>query len=278
MTGEFDVNGTSRDVRRGAAAEPHRDRWAETPVSASLVAKMRRTRRHPRPTQFDYLHIRRLVADLEYALARVSDGVDDVLDVYCGTRPYDDLLPPTVKVTALDVPGNPYGLADVVSSEFLPFPDDSFDLVMCIEAFHYVPDPEKGVAEIARVLRPGGHAVVAVPFVWEYDRTILEHRYTGPELASLFGEWEEVTVVENGGRGVAWATLTGSLAGMVQWNLPERPALRRAVGPFFAGFYLLVNGAGLLLDRAERRYARSSATLPMNLLLTARRPPREHSS
>jgi SAM-dependent methyltransferase len=272
------VSGASQDARRGAAAEPHRDRWGETAVSPDLVAKMRRTRRHPKPTQFDYLHIRRLVADLACALARIADGVEDVLDVYCGTRPYDDLLPRGVKVTALDVPGNPYGLADVVSGEFLPFADESFDLVMCIEAFHYVPDPEKGVAEMARVLRPGGHAVVAVPFVWEYDRTILEHRYTGPELASLFAGWEEVTVVENGGRGVAWATLTGSLAGMVQWNLPERPTLRRTVGPFFAGFYLLVNGAGLLLDRAERRYSRSSATLPMNLLLTARRPPREHSS
>jgi SAM-dependent methyltransferase len=146
---------------------------------------------------------------------------------------------------------------------------------MCIEAFHYVTDPAHGVAEIGRVLRPGGHALVAVPLVWEYDRTILEHRYTGPELASLFSGWDDVTVVENGGRAVSWATLTGSLAGLIQWNLPDRRRLRLGVRPAFTGFYLLVNGAGLLLDRAERRYARSSATLPMNLLLTARRPLRD---
>jgi SAM-dependent methyltransferase len=244
----------------------------ETLLPPAVVAKMRRTRRYPRPTQFDYLHIRRLVDDLQEALARVADRVDDVLDIYCGTRPYDDLLPAGAKVIGLDVPGNPYGLAEVVSDEFLPFPDDSFDLVMCIEAFHYVPDPTVAVAEIARVLRRGGHAVVAVPFVWEYNRTILEHRYTGPELATLFHEWEDVTLVENGGRAVAWATLTASFAGMVQWNLPERPRRRRALRPAFAAFYLLVNGAGLLLEQAERRYARTSLTLPMNLLLTARRP------
>jgi SAM-dependent methyltransferase len=241
-------------------------------LSPAVIAKMRRTRRHPRPTQFDYLHIRRLVDDLQQALARVADGVEDVLDVYCGTRPYEDLLPTGARVIGLDVPGNPYGVADVVSAEFLPFADESFDLVTCIEAFHYLSEPRKGVAEFARVLRPEGHAVVAVPLVWEYDRTILEHRYTGPELADLFADWEDVTVVENGGRAVAWATLTGSLAGMIQWNLPERPVLRRALRPAFATFYLVVNGAGLLLDRAEHRYARGSATLPMNLLLTARRP------
>jgi SAM-dependent methyltransferase len=245
---------------------------AQTPIPPAVVAKMRRTRRHPRPTQFDYLHIRRLVDDLAAAVTRVAEGVEDVLDVYCGARPYDDLLPPGARVVGLDVPGNPYGLADVVSDEFLPFPDESFDLVMCIEAFHYVPDPVKGVTELARVLRPGGHAVIAVPLVWEYNRTILEHRYTGPELALLFEGWEDVSIVENGGRAVAWATLTGSLAGMVQWNLPERPILRRALRPAFVAFYLLVNGTGLLLDYAERRYARNSLTLPMNLLVTARRP------
>jgi SAM-dependent methyltransferase len=216
--------------------------------------------------------MRRLVDDLTAALARVGADTQEVLDVYCGARPYDDLLPPAAAVTGLDVPGNPYGVADVVTDEFLPFEDESFDLVMCIAAFHYVTDPERGVAEIGRVLRPGGHALVAVPLVWEYDRTILEHRYTGPELASLFDRWEDVTVIENGGRAVSWATLTGSLAGMIQWNLPDRPLLRIGVRPVFTGFYLLVNVLGLLLDWIERRHDRSRATLPMNLLLTARRP------
>ncbi len=61
------------------------------------------------------------------------------------------------------------------------------------------------------MLRSGGTVIIAVPFVWEYDRTILEHRFTGPELATLLEGWEDVRVVENGGRAVAWATLTGSM-------------------------------------------------------------------
>jgi len=214
----------------------------------------------------------RLAADLAATLRRLGEGAEDVLDVFCGTRPYDDLLPPSARITALDIPGNPYGVADIVSAEFLPFPDESFDLVMCIEGFHYVADPEEGVAEIRRVLRPGGRVLISVPLVWEYDRTILEHRFTGPSLARLFDGWDEVTVIENGGRAVSWATLSALIVSMGEWHVPERFQLRRALHPAFAGLYLLVNGVGVVLDRVERRFARSSMTLPMNLLATARRP------
>jgi SAM-dependent methyltransferase len=261
-------------IRSPSTAEP----WGATQFPPERVRAMRRTRRWPRPTQFDYLHTRRLVDDLAQCLRSLGDGVQDVLDLYCGTRPYDDLLPSRARITGLDIPGNPYGVADVVTDEFLPFSDESFDLVLCMEAFHYVRDPADAIPEIARVLRPGGHVIVAVPFAWEYDRSQLEHRFTGPELERLFADWEDVSVIENGGRAVAWATLTASFAHMLEWHVPDRGALRGLVHPVFASWYLLANGAGWLLDRAERRYARSSLTLPMNLLLTATRPARADDS
>jgi SAM-dependent methyltransferase len=268
-------------THEGAEPESARDadgprpaRWGETPFAPEQVRAMRYTRRHPRPTQFDYLHVRRLVDDLAAALSTFGNDARDVLDLYCGTRPYDDLLPGGARITGLDIPGNPYGTADVVTAKFLPFPDESFDVVMCVEAFHYFPEPERGIEEIARVLRPRGHAVISVPFVWAYDRTMLEHRFTGPELAYLFRDWDDVSVIENGGRAVSWATLTGSLANMVEGHVPKKLHLHRLLRPAFAGFYLLVNGVGIVLDRVEERYARSSLTLPMNLLVTARKPTR----
>jgi SAM-dependent methyltransferase len=42
----------------------------------------------------------------------------------------------------------------------LPFPDESFDAVSCERVFQHLTDPERAAAEIARVLRPGGRAVV----------------------------------------------------------------------------------------------------------------------
>jgi SAM-dependent methyltransferase len=239
--------------------------------SAPELERIRRSRRNPSLTQFDYLHIRRLVDDLALVLARIVAPGARVLDVYCGSRPYDDLLPASAEVVGLDVVGNPYGIADVVSDEFLPFPDASFDVVMCIQAFDYIADPIAAVGELERVLRPGGWVLLTVPFVWEYDRTTLVHRYTGPELAALLRGWEDVEIIENGGRAVAWTTLSASLASILQGRLSRGETAGRIARPLFDALYALVNVLGFGLDAAERRYARGSQTLPMNLLVSARR-------
>ena len=173
-------------------------------------------------------------------------------------------------MTGLDIDDR-HGVADVVTDEFLPFADASFDVVLCVEAFHYVEDPARGVEELRRVLRPGGIAIVSVPLVWEYDPTILEHRYTGPELVALFAGWQDVTVVADGERAVAWATLTGRMLNLAEERLATGRA-GAAVRGLFGAAYLVLNGVGALAERGERRLARGATTLPMNLLLTARRP------
>lgn len=243
--------------------------------SPESLQAIRRSRRHPALTQYDYLHLRTLVEGLRETLAGVPKPVRDVLDVWCGSRPYEDLLPAGARCTGLDVEGNPYGVADVVSNELLPFPDASFDLVTCVQAFHYMPEPEHAVAEFARVLRPGGTALVASVFGFEYDRRHFEARYTEQQLRALFSGWDEVEVAENGGRGVTWTVLTGSLL----YGLEQRVTARRAlafVRPAFLVSYALLNGFGLALERAVGRGDGSAgrAALPMNLTLAARKPAR----
>jgi methionine biosynthesis protein MetW len=55
----------------------------------------------------------------------------------------------------------------------LPFPDDSFDVVVCIEVLEHLFSPHKAVEEIVRVLRPGGVLMLTVPNVaawrWRLD-------------------------------------------------------------------------------------------------------------
>ncbi|MCW5850744.1 MAG: class I SAM-dependent methyltransferase [Anaerolineae bacterium] len=54
------------------------------------------------------------------------------------------------------------GLA-VAPAEALPYPDNSFDTVLSHEVLEHVADDRQSVAEIARVLRPGGRLIVFVP-------------------------------------------------------------------------------------------------------------------
>jgi 2-polyprenyl-6-hydroxyphenyl methylase/3-demethylubiquinone-9 3-methyltransferase len=54
-------------------------------------------------------------------------------------------------------PGLPVVIGDV---ESLPFPAQSFDVVVCIEVLRYLRDTATCINEIARVLRPGGACLV----------------------------------------------------------------------------------------------------------------------
>ncbi|MFH1137523.1 MAG: class I SAM-dependent methyltransferase [Pseudomonadota bacterium] len=45
----------------------------------------------------------------------------------------------------------------------LPYQDNCFDLVICSEVLEHVPDHQKAVRELVRVLKPGQNLVVSVP-------------------------------------------------------------------------------------------------------------------
>jgi len=48
-------------------------------------------------------------------------------------------------------------------AETLPFRDAAFDLALCIQLIEHTPFPEKVIAEITRVLRPGGFLFLSAP-------------------------------------------------------------------------------------------------------------------
>src|SRR6185312_10603639 len=50
-----------------------------------------------------------------------------------------------------------------ISTEGLPFPDDSFDLVVSLETFEHLMNPYYALLEVHRVLRPGGRFICSVP-------------------------------------------------------------------------------------------------------------------
>lgn len=55
------------------------------------------------------------------------------------------------------------GAVAVAAAEALPFADNSFDLALSHEVLEHVQDDRAAMAEMVRVLRPGGRAVIFVP-------------------------------------------------------------------------------------------------------------------
>ena len=111
---------------------------------------------------------------LEQVLAHYLDPLPNgakLLDVGCGTGNLLRRLgsrfvcagcDPAEEMLQRARARNPGVELKVAPAEKLPFEDDHFDVVLCIEVMRYLADPRTALRELARVLRPGGRAVLAV--------------------------------------------------------------------------------------------------------------------
>ncbi len=106
-----------------------------------------------------YAMIRRAIAgktvlELATGTGLIAKNVADAAEHMIATDFAENMLTQARKGY---VPQNlEFQLADAT---FLPFDDDSFDVVIISNALHIVPEPEKVLSEIQRVLRPGGRLI-----------------------------------------------------------------------------------------------------------------------
>jgi SAM-dependent methyltransferase len=144
-----------------------------------------------------------------YELCAPFLGPGRVLDLGCGVgHSYDRLAPR--ETVGVDI--DPEALAGqqretvVADMRELPFADGSFSSMIAVHSIEHVPDPERVVAEVMRVLEPGGVAVFVTPnrltfarpdeiidpyHYVELDpdqlRALCERCFAGVELRGIFG-------------------------------------------------------------------------------------------
>ena len=116
-----------------------------------------------------------------------------LLDVGAGTKPYAPIYGSYFATcTSVDVDHSPHDIGSVdtiASAEHLPFEDGSFDCVVCTEVLEHCRRPGQVMAEIARVLRPGGWVFLTTPFLRPLHEMPHDYfRFTPSALAHLAEE------------------------------------------------------------------------------------------
>lgn len=112
-----------------------------------------------------------------------------LLDVGCGSQPYRSLFPHNI-YTGMDIDSptsRQLGVADVFyDGHRFPFDDARFDSVLCNQVLEHVFNPAEFLAELRRVMAPGGRLLLTVPFVWdEHEQPYDFARYSSFGLRSL---------------------------------------------------------------------------------------------
>lgn len=186
--------------------------------------------------------------------ASYAHGV--LLDVGCGAKPYKKTFEPFVE-RHIGLEYSPESVyrgcaADVFGDAMrIPLADNSVDTILCTEVLEHIPNPEKAIAEFARILRPNGVVITTAPFFYPIHDAWDFFRYTNDGIATLMKQnGLNVELVKPlSGTGVTLALLFNlywfDIGFMwTKWLYPVGVLLR----PILLLFCFIVNALGGLLE------------------------------
>lgn len=205
--------------------------------------------RDPLPSFFPNWVQRRVEVDnyrLYEFMARVSRSLTPemwVLDAGAGEGKYREDLDHTHYVGVDLAVGDPswdYSELDAVSNlRCLSFSASSFDAVVCTQVLEHVREPSQVLAEIYRVLKPGGTLFLSAPQSWyQHQKPYDYYRYTSFGLRYLLSKAGfQVENIEDMG-GYFWY-LSFTLQHLNYWLFPRGMSGRWLTWPLRAVFGLI---------------------------------------
>lgn len=147
----------------------------------------------PRLWEWDYLGMKPLLKEIRF-FAEALPNAYTVLDIGCGEKPYKALFKGATQYVGLDMAEGPN--VDVVGLAWdLPFPDNSFDVIIITQVLEHIRDVEKTVAEIQRVAKPDASIFASAPLTflehgaphdyWRFTRYGFEHLFRNFNIVSI---------------------------------------------------------------------------------------------
>ncbi len=162
------------------------------------VEREARERLYPSLTNPSWLVLRRRREIFQKWIAQLGTHKLDVLDLGGRIQPYRPLLAGRVRrYLAVDLRQTP--LVNVVArGEQIPLASERFDLVICTQMLEYIPEPAVVIAEIHRVLRPGGCLFLSVPAASVRDAEEDAWRFLPAALRQLLAVFSQSEIVSEG--------------------------------------------------------------------------------
>lgn len=77
----------------------------------------------------------------------------------------------------------------------IKYEDNSFDVIICNHVLEHIPNDQKAMSELYRVLKPGGFAILQVPISLSLEKTYEDPTVTTPEeREKVFGQSNHVRI------------------------------------------------------------------------------------
>lgn len=124
-----------------------------------------------------------------------------ILNLGSGNGLFDCYLDEQIEFINLDIAHGKKNLHLIADAHCMPFPDSSFDMVYSIAVLEHVKKPWIVASEITRILRPGGHVVLELPFLNIIHDEHDYFRFSDKGIRSLFDDEKYEVVLEQVGSG-----------------------------------------------------------------------------
>lgn len=77
----------------------------------------------------------------------------------------------------------------------LPFESNTYDIILCNHVLEHIPDDNKAMQELYRVLKPGGMAILQIPQDLKREKTFEDDSITDRrKRAEIFGQYDHVRI------------------------------------------------------------------------------------